>query len=62
MGRPQFIVDRPLTEVITQVIECGGDADTNASIAGQIAGAPPGFKQIATFISPELSAAKKSDG
>jgi ADP-ribosylglycohydrolase len=35
-------VDRPLTEVITQVIECGGDTDTNASVAGQIAGAAAG--------------------
>ncbi len=33
-------------QVMEQVIAAGGDADTNASIAGQIAGASVGFKKL----------------
>lgn len=39
----QFIAERPLTEVIAQAIEIGGDTDTIASITGQIAGTQAGL-------------------
>ena len=38
----QFIADKPLSVVIAQVIEAGGDTDTIASITGQIAGTVAG--------------------
>jgi ADP-ribosyl-[dinitrogen reductase] hydrolase len=43
----QFIAEQPLSAVIAQAIEAGGDTDTIASITGQIAGtaagAPPDY-------------------
>lgn len=45
----QFVVKQPLTSVIAQAIEVGGDTDTIASITGQIAGTaaglPPDFSE-----------------
>lgn len=38
----QFILEQPLEAVITHAIEAGGDTDTIASIAGQVAGAAAG--------------------
>ncbi|MGB6670139.1 MAG: ADP-ribosylglycohydrolase family protein [Candidatus Acidiferrum sp.] len=38
----QFIAEKPLSTVIAQAIEAGGDTDTVASIAGQIAGTVAG--------------------
>jgi ADP-ribosylglycohydrolase len=39
----QFVEEQPLSAVLTQAIEAGGDTDTIASIAGQIAGTATGF-------------------
>ena len=39
----QFIAEKPLSVVLAQAIEVGGDTDTIASIAGQIAGTASGF-------------------
>ena len=39
----QFISGKPLEVVLAQAIEAGGDTDTIASIAGQIAGTVAGF-------------------
>ncbi|GEP93246.1 ADP-ribosylglycohydrolase [Chitinophaga terrae (ex Kim and Jung 2007)] len=33
-------------QVITEIIQCGGDTDTNASLAGQIMGTAIGFKNL----------------
>lgn len=38
--------DVPLTSVLAQAIELGGDTDTIASIAGQIAGTAVGFDAV----------------
>ena len=38
----QFIAEQPLSVVIAQAIEVGGDTDTIASITGQIAGTAAG--------------------
>jgi ADP-ribosyl-[dinitrogen reductase] hydrolase len=38
----QFIAEQPLSVVLAQAIEAGGDTDTIASIAGQIAGTATG--------------------
>jgi len=38
----QFVAEQPLSVVITQAIEAGGDTDTIASITGQIAGTVAG--------------------
>ena len=51
----QFIAERPLSMVIAQAIEAGGDTDTIASITGQIAGTVAGVspdyaKQFSTII------------
>jgi ADP-ribosylglycohydrolase len=40
----QFIAELPLSKVIAQAIEAGGDTDTVASITGQIAGTVSGFE------------------
>jgi len=39
---PQFIAEKPLSGVLAQAIEAGGDTDTLTSIAGQIAGTAAG--------------------
>jgi ADP-ribosylglycohydrolase len=39
----QFTAELPLSKVIAQAIEAGGDTDTIASITGQIAGTVSGF-------------------
>lgn len=45
----QFIVEEPLSRVLAQAIEAGGDTDTIASItgkiAGTVAGVPPDYAQ-----------------
>ena len=38
----QFIAEKPLSVVLAQTIEVGGDTDTIASITGQIAGTAAG--------------------
>jgi ADP-ribosylglycohydrolase len=46
---PQFIAEKPLSIVIAQAIEAGGDTDTIASIteetAGTFAGVPPDYAE-----------------
>jgi ADP-ribosyl-[dinitrogen reductase] hydrolase len=42
----RFIDREPLPDVLRAAIEAGGDTDTIASIAGQIAGAWVGARQI----------------
>ena len=38
-----FVAKQPLSKVIAQAIEAGGDTDTIASITGQIAGTAAGI-------------------
>ena len=38
----QFIAEKPLSVVLAQTLEVGGDTDTIASITGQIAGTAVG--------------------
>ena len=40
--------------VLEAVIECGGDTDTNASIAGQLAGAASGVSELPTDLVSQL--------
>lgn len=40
------IIDLGLTKMLQAIIDCKGDTDTNASIAGQITGALTGVKEI----------------
>ena len=39
----RFIAEKPLSDVLAQAIEVGGDTDTIASITGQIGGTASGF-------------------
>jgi len=58
----QFIGEKPLSVVLAQAIEAGGDTDTIASITGQIAERSPGFLPIARNTSLKSSAAIASFG
>lgn len=44
--------------VISEIIECGGDTDTNASIAGQIMGAILGYKKLPETLISKLETTK----
>jgi ADP-ribosylglycohydrolase len=51
----QFVAEQPLSAVLAQAIEAGGDTDTVASITGQIAGTAAGMttecrRHIATIV------------
>jgi ADP-ribosylglycohydrolase len=37
-------------EILTEIISCGGDTDTNASLAGQIIGAITGYSRLPSAI------------
>lgn len=41
-------------EILTSLIECGGDTDTNASIAGQVMGAALGANELPSLMLEKL--------
>ena len=50
-----------LSEMYKQIIEIGGDTDTNCSIAGQIAGTLLGFENIPNDLLAKLSELNEFD-
>ncbi|UMQ42741.1 ADP-ribosylglycohydrolase family protein [Chryseobacterium sp. Y16C] len=53
------VLDLGLEEMFQQIINSGGDTDTNASIAGQIAGALIGYKNISQELITKLKNLKE---
>ena len=49
-----FAANLGITKMMQSLIECGGDTDTIASMAGQIAGAAYGFQRIPTKLVSRL--------
>lgn len=55
------VTELGIENMLQQLIDIGGDTDTNCSIAGQIAGALIGFDQIPTHLVEQLNQLSESD-
>jgi ADP-ribosyl-[dinitrogen reductase] hydrolase len=56
----QKIKERNFEEILSEIIRCGGDTDTNAALAGQLMGAFIGYSGISATIRSTFSKIRES--
>jgi ADP-ribosyl-[dinitrogen reductase] hydrolase len=56
----QQIRHKGFGDILSAIIQCGGDTDTNASIAGQVMGGFLGYSHLPTELVNSFSALKEN--